>query len=155
MKNVTVRRATADDADELASLLHAFNSEFDTPSPGPSVLAPRLRVLLASPMTFALLAGAPAVGFALVTLRTNVWYDGHVALLDELYVEPTLRSQGIGAALMAELLVQATALGVDLIEINVDESDVDALRFYVRQGYSATDLDTGERAFYISRELSN
>jgi len=150
------RLATVDDADEVARLLHDFNTEFATPSPGADVLAARLRVLLAGDETFALLAGAagtPAVGVGLVTLRPNVWYDGRVALLDELYVVPDLRSRGIGAALVDLLLSACRARGVDLIEINVDEGDVDAQRFYERHGFSPTDLDSDERAFYFSREL--
>ena len=150
-----MRRATVDDADVLAQLLHDFNTEFETPSPGPEVLGSRLRKLLATPTTFALLAGTPAVAFALVTLRSNVWYDGSVALLDELYVVPELRDQGIGSAIMSNLLTIAETTGVDLIEINVDEADVDTQRFYVRPGYSAVEPDTGERAFYFSRELAN
>ena len=148
-----VRKATVDDAALLARLLHDFNTEFDTPSPGPAVLEPRLKTLLATPTTFALLAGSPTVAFALVTLRSNVWYDGPVALLDELYVVPALRDRGIGSAIMSELRSIAESSGVDLIEINVDEADVDTQRFYVRHGYSAVDPDTGERAFYFSREL--
>ena len=38
-------------------------------------------------------------------------------------------------------------------EINVDAGDVDAQRFYERHGFSGTDPDTGERAFYYSLEL--
>ncbi len=130
------RLATVDDAEEVALLLHDFNSEFDTPSPGPAVLAARLRTLLAGDNTVAILAGTPAVAVALVTLRTNVWYSGQVALLDELYVEPSLRGQGIGSAIVDRLVSISQASGVDLIEINVDEDDVDARRFYERHGFS-------------------
>ena len=149
------RLATPDDADEVARLLHDFNTEFDTPSPGVEVLAVRLRDLLAGDDTLAILAGAPgsAVGVALVTLRPNVWFRGPVALLDELYVVPQLRNQGIGTGLIGELLSTATERGVGLIEINVDESDVDAQRFYERHGFSVTDPDSNERAFYFSRVL--
>jgi GNAT superfamily N-acetyltransferase len=149
----TTRLATPDDADEVARLLHDFNTEYDTPSPGVAVLAPRLRELLASDATCAILAGTPAVGLALVTLRPNVWYAGQVALLDELYVVPALRSQGIGSALVGHLMSLARSRGVDLIEINVDEGDVDAQRFYERHGFSATDPDSHERAFYYTQEL--
>lgn len=150
----TTRSATPDDADEVAHLLHDFNTEFDTPSPGVEVLAPRLRRLLAGDDTIAILAGTPAVGVALVTFRPNVWYAGRVALLDELYVVPSLRSQGIGAAIIDHLLTLARDEGVDLVEINVDEGDVDAQRFYERHGFSATEPDTGERAFYYFQELA-
>jgi GNAT superfamily N-acetyltransferase len=150
-----VRLATPLDADVLAQLLHDFNTEFDTPSPGPATLAPRLAALLDADSTFAVLAGTPAVGLALVTLRPNVWYDGPVALLDELYVAPNRRDRGLGTALLAEVVAQSHTRGVELVEINVDEGDVDAQRFYVRHGFSATEPDTGERAFYFFRELGD
>jgi N-acetylglutamate synthase-like GNAT family acetyltransferase len=150
----TVRRATPDDAGEVAQLLHDFNVEFDTPTPGVDVLVPRLRSLLATDGTFALLAGEPAVGVALVTLRRNVWYEGPVALLDELYVVPDMRDQRIGSSIMEHLLSHARAHGVELIEINVDEGDIDTQRFYeTRHGFTRIDPDTGERAFYFYREL--
>jgi GNAT superfamily N-acetyltransferase len=149
----TPQRATPDDADEIARLLHDFNTEFDTPSPGVEVLAGRLRGLLAETDTVAILAGAPAVGLALVTLRPNVWYDGPVALLDELYVVPDLRDRGIGSEIVAELMSMARDRQVGLIEINVDEADLDAQRFYERHGFSCLEPTTQERAFYFSREL--
>jgi GNAT superfamily N-acetyltransferase len=149
-----VRLAAGDDADEVARLLHDFNSEFETPSPGAAVLADRLRVLLAGEVTVAILAGSPAVGVALVTLRPNVWYDGLVALLDELYVVPEQRSRGIGSKMIEHLLALARDRNVELIEINVDEPDVDAQRFYERHGFRATETpDSTERAFYYWLEL--
>ena len=150
----TTRLATPDDADEIARLLHDFNTEFDTPSPGVDVLAPRLRGLLAGDATFAILAGTPAVALALVTVRPNVWYAGPVALLDELYVVPDRRGRTIGSAVVGHLLALAHERGVDLIEINVDEGDVDAQRFYVRHGFTPTEAGSTERAFYFFQELT-
>jgi ribosomal protein S18 acetylase RimI-like enzyme len=150
----TPGQATADDAEDVARLLHDFNTEFDTPSPGAEVLAARLRVLLAGDETIAILTGTPAVAVALVTLRPNVWYAGHVALLDELYVVPHLRGQGIGSAIVDELVSISRARGVVLIEINVDEDDVDAQRFYERHGFSSTEPGSTERSFYYARELT-
>ena len=52
--------------------------------------------------------------------------------------------------LMAE---ECAARGVELIEVNVDEGDVDALRFYDRHGFELLQPETDERAFYLSRTL--
>jgi GNAT superfamily N-acetyltransferase len=150
----TPRLATVDDAGDVARLLHDFNTEFDTPTPGPEVLAGRLRALLAGDETFAVVAGSPPVAVALVTVRPNVWYDGRVALLDELYVRPDLRGRGIGSAIVERLVATAREGNVDLVEINVDEGDVDAQRFYRRHGFSMTEDGSTERAFYLWRELA-
>jgi GNAT superfamily N-acetyltransferase len=150
----SLRQATANDAEEVARLLHDFNREFDSPSPGIEVLASRLRKLLAGQETIAILAEMPPVAVALVTLRSNVWYSGEVALLDELYVVPRLRGQGIGSAIVDRLVSISRARGVSLIEINVDEGDVDAQRFYERHGFSPTEPGSTERSFYYSQELT-
>ena len=145
--------ATVADAEEIARLLDDFNAEFETPSPGVEVLAARLRVLLHGSETLAILAGTPPVAVALVTLRPNVWYAGPVALLDELYVVPALRGQGIGSAVIDQLISTCRVRGVDMVEINVDEGDVDAQRFYERHGFSSTEPGSSERAFYYYQEL--
>ena len=147
------RRAGPEDAETVARLLHDFNTEFDTPTPGTAILTSRLQSLLAGADTIAYLAGEPAAGVALVTLRTNVWYDGPVALLDELYVAPQRRGRGLGTAMVHLLIADAREQGISAIEINVDAGDVDAQRFYERHGFSGADPDTGERAFYYSLEL--
>ena len=64
-----------------------------------------------------------------------------------------MRGQGIGSALIRRLISEALAEGAGLIEINVDEADVEAQRFYRRHGFTDRDADTGDRAFYFSREL--
>lgn len=149
----TTRRAAPADARVVAELLHAFNAEFDTPSPGPAVLTDRLGRLLAGDDTVTFLSGEPPVAVAVVTFRPNVWFDGPVALLDELYVEPAARNCRIGSALLAAVVELARTRGAGLVEINVDEGDVDAQRFYERHGFSGIEPDTGERAYYYSLEL--
>lgn len=152
-RTVPIRLATPADAGDVAALLHDFNTEFDTPTPGVAVLAPRLCSLLAGSSTFAVLAGASPIGFALVTLRPNVWFVGPVAIIDELYVEPSSRSLGMGTALMTRVEQECLARCVEYVEINVDESDTGAHRFYERLGYGGVDTDTGAPARYYARHL--
>lgn len=78
-----------------------------------------------------------------------------LALLDELYVRPDLRGRGIGSSIIGELLALARNRGVELVEINVDESDVDAQRFYERHGFCGTETaQSTERSFYYWQELA-
>ena len=148
-----VRCAALADARELAELLDRFNREFDAPTPGPAVLAARLEQLLTGELMFALLAGEPAVGVALLTLRPNVWYDEPVALLDELYVIPDRRGQGIGTQLLRAAERECLGRGGRLLEINVDGEDTGARRFYERHGYTNREPGQTEPELYYSREL--
>ena len=147
------REATVDDARIVAELLDRFNREFDTPTPGPEVLATRLEQLLAGDAVLALISGSPPIAVALLTLRPNVWYEGAVALLDELYVAPGRRGQGAGSALLAAAEAAVRRRGAEVLEINVDGEDADARRFYERHGYANTEPGQDEPMLYYFREL--
>ena len=147
------RAATPSDAETVARLLDAFNREYHTPTPGPAVLAARLRGLLAGSDVIAFLAGDPAVAVALLTLRPNVWYDGPVALVDELYVAPEARGRGFGSALLVAAESFTRERGGSLIEIAVDGADADAHRFYERHGYTSTEDGQDQPSFYYQRSL--
>jgi GNAT superfamily N-acetyltransferase len=149
-----VRVATVAEAGVVARLLDDFNREFETPTPGIDVLTQRLRQLQSQGDVVALLVGDPAVGVALLTLRPNVWFDGPVGLLDELYVAPTQRSRALGSALLeaAERVVRDR--GGEVLEINVDGGDTAARRFYERHGYRNAEPGEDEPLFYYFRDLS-
>ncbi|HWG98307.1 MAG TPA: GNAT family N-acetyltransferase [Pilimelia sp.] len=148
-----VRRAAPADAPTVAELLDAFNREFHTPTPGPEVLASRLRGLLAGDDLVALLTGSPAVGLAVVSFRRGVWYDGPVATLDELYVHPDLRGRRHGHALLTAACELARQRGAETLEINVDGEDVDARRFYEAHGFRNVEPGADEPMYYYYRDL--
>lgn len=151
--NPDPRVADPRQARPVAELLDAFNREFDTPTPGPDVLTTRLETLLAGDAVVAIVAGEPPVAVALTTLRPNVWYDGPVALLDELYVVPEQRGRGIGSALLGLVEVTARQRGAEVLEVNVDGEDTDARRFYERHGYTNTEPGQHEPMLYYYREI--
>lgn len=152
-EGTAIRLARADDAATVAALLHDFNSEYGTPTPAADVLTGRLRRLLPGGTTFAVLAGAPSVGVALVTLRTSVWYEGPVATLDELYVAPGRRGGGIGGRLLAAVEDEVRRRGGVVVEINVDGDGGGAPRFYQRHGYRNTEIGDDVPLLYYFREL--
>ena len=139
-----VRLATVDDAEVLARLLWRFNTEFGSPTDDEPVLTARFRRILHLDAVYALLAGEEA-GFALVTLRPAIWFDGPVAQLEELYVQPGLRGAGIGTELLAAARSRARERGAREMHINVDEVDTDTGRFYDRHGFVTVEPGTDWR----------
>jgi GNAT superfamily N-acetyltransferase len=153
MSSPAPRAATPSDAETVARLLDAFNREYHEPTPGPEVLTTRLHALLAGSDVIAFLAGDPAVAVVLLTLRPNVWYDGPIVLVDELYVAPEVRGRGFGSALMVAVESLTRERGGRLVEIAVDGADTDAHRFYERHGYTATDAGQDQPSFYYHRSV--
>ena len=142
-----IRVAGVGDAGVVAKLLCDFNTEFDTPVP--DNLEQRFARLLARDDVIVLLAGE--VGFAYLTLRPSPYYDGPVAMLEELYVAPGHRNGGIGTALIRAALTEVLARGAGEMQTNVDEVDADARRFYERHGF--TNIEAGSRMLLYIREL--
>ncbi|MBL9075144.1 GNAT family N-acetyltransferase [Tabrizicola sp.] len=62
------------------------------------------------------------------------------ALVEAVRVVADLRSQGVGAALMAECEVRARAAGCTIIQLTTDKSRHDAHRFYDRLGFETSHL---------------
>ncbi|MDQ6648505.1 MAG: GNAT family N-acetyltransferase [Actinomycetota bacterium] len=144
---------TPGDAQVVAQLLDEFNREFVVPSPGVAVLTARLEQLLVGSEVVAVLVGDPTCGVGLLTLRPNVWYDGPVGLLDELYVDPRRRGRGLGTALLHAAEEVVRGRGGEVLEVNVDGDDVDARRFYERHGYRNSEPGKDYQFLYYLREL--
>jgi GNAT superfamily N-acetyltransferase len=96
---------------------------------------------LSDPETFFVVAeleGDPA-GYAFVTVGPGYasWATGaRLAELETLSVLPERRSGGIGAALVAAVWDRLAQLGVEDMAITTTVTNVDARRFYEREGFS-------------------
>ena len=152
----TTRVAGPDDAAIVARMLHDFNEEFGTPTPGVEFLIERLPSLLTSnqaTVVLGLVEDEP-LGVAVLRFWPSLWSSGVVAYLEELYVVPDRRDQGIGGAIMAAAMDLARDRQADEMYIGVDEPDVDARRFYERLGFRNHDADDpSARMFFYEREL--
>ncbi|MGL4173984.1 MAG: GNAT family N-acetyltransferase [Actinomycetota bacterium] len=150
-----IRVATPEDAGVVGQLLWDFNTEFETPAPSAQEFVTRFTRLLALDAVLVLLAsGAEPAGFSYLTLRPSPYFDGPLAQLEELYVRPQLRDQGIGTALLAQALQWCRERGAGEMHINVDEDDTDTRRFYERQGFVNTLPGSDYRMLFYQQELS-
>ena len=82
------RRASLEDADAIARLLHDFNREFDEPTPAVERLARRIAHLLPGADTVVLVVGDGPDGLAVLRFREAIWSNGLECYLAELYVIP-------------------------------------------------------------------
>lgn len=137
---LSASQAGVQDAAVVAQLLHAFNTEFEAPTPSMEILTGRFTRLLARDDVQVLLVrrdGEPEPrGFAFTTVRPSAYCDAGVGMLEELYVRPEHRGGGAGTVMVQTLWAWLRDRGVDELQVNVDEVDVDARRFYVRHGFT-------------------
>jgi ribosomal protein S18 acetylase RimI-like enzyme len=136
-----VRRAGIGDAAEVARLLHDFNTEFSDPTPGIEALSQRIGQLLAENEVTVLLGGEGPDGLALFRLRPSIWQEGLDAYLEELYVAPPQRGEGIGRALLEETMRIARKAGAVRIDLGTGETDTAARALYESCGF--TNLEGG------------
>jgi GNAT superfamily N-acetyltransferase len=96
---------------------------------------------LGDPDTFFVLAEGPAgpVGYAFVTIGPGYasWRTGErIAELETLSVLPQHRGGGVGSKLVEAVWDRLRELGVDDLAVTTVKTNVDARRFYEREGLS-------------------
>jgi ribosomal protein S18 acetylase RimI-like enzyme len=65
-----------------------------------------------------------------------VGYEGHRGWVNYLAVEPQVPQHGLGRMMMAEAERRLLQLGCPKIQLQVRESNVDAMAFYRQLGYT-------------------
>jgi ribosomal protein S18 acetylase RimI-like enzyme len=153
---MTVRRATPGDAESVARLLHDFQEEFDEPSPGVEALQGRYADLIRNRDMIVLLVGEGPDGFAQIRFRPWVYSAGPNAhsYLEELYVVPRLRGNGLGRALLEAAMDTARGEGAGFMELGTAESDTAARSLYESAGFTNREgKPDGPVMLFYEREL--
>jgi ribosomal protein S18 acetylase RimI-like enzyme len=149
-----VRRAEAGDAGAVGRLLHDFNSEFDEFTPGPRVLSERVRQLIAAGEITVLLVGDEPLGLAVLRFRPALWTDALDSYLEELYVVPDRRGQGLGRALMEAAMEVARREGAAHMDLGTGDDDVAARALYESLGFDNREgRPDGAIQYFYEREL--
>lgn len=149
---VEIRRAGPEDAPTVARLLDDFNTEFEEETPGVEALTGFTRPLLESGEIAVFLANE-ADGISLWRLRPSPWTGRPEAYLQELYVVPARRGNGIGRALLAATMDAARAAGATGIDLNTGETDTAARALYESAGFTNLEGPGGPRMLFYEREL--
>jgi GNAT superfamily N-acetyltransferase len=135
--DLAIRLATAGD---VATILHFIRALADYEKLAHEVVAdePALRATLfgakpAAEVVLAELGGAP-VGMALFFASYSTFLAKPGLYLEDLFVEPAARGQGVGAALMSALAQIAVARDYGRFEWSVLDWNQPALAFYAALG---------------------
>src|SRR3954454_21817400 len=135
-----VRTATPEDLDDVARLIAEFRDWFGKDEPSDESIRSTAARLLEDPATEYLLAvdaDAAAVGVCQLRFRLSVWTGADDCWLEDLFVTEAARSEGHGRELVKAALESAGARGCRRIELDVNEQNTSALRFYESLGFSA------------------
>ncbi len=150
----TVRQASAADAAAVARLLFDFDTEYDEPVPEASVLAERYAELLESGEVTVLLVGDGPEGFAQLRFRPSVYSRSLDAYLEELYVVPPRRGEGLGRALLESAMDAARSEGATRMDVGTSETDVAARGLYDSAGFTNREgKPDGPVMLYYERDL--
>ena len=149
---MTVRTATAADAEALEALWRAFEDEVPPPRhvdvDHEKELA-EIRAIVDSGLAFLAEDGDGAVGFALA--RRTGPRNGR---LTDLYVAPKARRGGVARALVAAVVQALAPQGVEHLELEVLSSNVDARTVYHRWGFTEHLLVLGAPTAGLTERLA-
>lgn len=130
---VTVRKASADDAKEVHSLILELAEHMSAREKvGSSVEDIRAALLGSEPAVHALMAeqdGHP-VGVAIFFLSFSTWRGSNGVYLQDVYVRPNMRTTGTGRKLISRVVAWAADHGADHLRLSVDTDNIEARSFY-------------------------
>ena len=118
------------------------------------MLAERYAELLESGEVTVLLVGDRPEGFAQLRFRPSVYARALDAYLEELYVVPSRRGQGLGRALLEAAIEEARGRGANHIDLGTSEDDAAARALYESAGFTNREgKPDGPVMFFYERDL--
>ena len=137
MPSPSIKPAVKADCSGCAALLLEQLREHNLPA-DPASLRAVVKQMVGNPAHgFILVAKSEGniVGVAFVSIVLSIEHAGNVAWLEELYVTPAMRAQGIGASLVAALLKKARADGIKAVDLEIDAGHARVASLYRRYGF--------------------
>jgi GNAT superfamily N-acetyltransferase len=138
VNSVSILPARPGDVAVLAKLLADFRDHLQGHMPSDEEFKLRLPSSLDDPgvlFACAWLKGE-AVGFTQTRFWKSVWVGGTEAQLEDLFVIPSARAQGVGRALLQHVLGQCVARGAQRVGLKTNELNHAAQKLYLSEGLS-------------------
>jgi (aminoalkyl)phosphonate N-acetyltransferase len=133
---IVVRRAVQADEDTLYQMLCDLENEALDRTAFGRVF--RANMLLENIAYFVAESNEGLVGMASCHVQLLLHHAAPVGEIQEMYVAPALRSQGIGKALIGAVFQFAAQRGARQVEVTSNKIRHDTHRFYEREGFQKT-----------------
>jgi len=152
-----IQSACEADLEELSQLMIAFRDQLGQSAPSATEFRDSIGILLKDPDTEFLVArnvdGAP-LGYAQVRYRYSAWIPGLGAEIEDLFVLPFARRQGIGLELAQSVTERARQRSCRVIGLNTNERNEAALSLYQRLGFAAERAAwNGSRQLWLEKRM--
>jgi GNAT superfamily N-acetyltransferase len=134
---VLVRPAEREDRPQLLELMKGYFAFYRTPFPAESKLEALLDLLDQDPDRGVQLvadAGGRLQGFASLYACLDTLVADRILVMNDLFVDPSVRNAGVGAALFDASLAYASAHGYARLDWVTASDNSGAQRFYERHG---------------------
>ena len=76
-----------------------------------------------------------AIGYAIVAFSFSLERNGRIAFIDELFIDDSSRSAGVGASVLSKIESWCASVGVTNVRLEAEASNERASALYVRCGY--------------------
>ncbi|HVB08777.1 MAG TPA: GNAT family N-acetyltransferase [Bacillota bacterium] len=147
------RRAGAADVEAVAALMEAFYDESHANWDRPAARF-AMRRLLATPELGEIWVAPGDAGYIVLTFGYSLEFGGRDAMIDEFFVRPEARGQGLGRAGLDQVVDWCRAEGVTAIHLEVESHNPDASRLYRRAGFADHDRHLMTRRVEDARPAS-
>jgi ribosomal protein S18 acetylase RimI-like enzyme len=149
---VRVWRAAPDEARAVAALLGGFRDHlgYDQPSDA-SMLASVERIIGRDDAEYLLAGDGEPVAVAQVRYRWSVWWEAEDCWLEDLYVAPEARREGLGRTLVEAVIERARERGCRRVELDVSSENPAAMALYRSLGFDTG--KTGGQDIFMRKRL--
>ena len=76
-----------------------------------------------------------AIGYVLLVFSFSLEFNGSIAFLDELFIEPSGRQKGVGSQVLAQVESLCVTLGMKAVRLESEAHTERATALYARSGY--------------------
>jgi GNAT superfamily N-acetyltransferase len=147
--------ATTDDAAALVAMAVAFRNHLERDTPTEAQFERSMAELLVAPDARFFMAAdrERPVGHVLLRYRYSMWVCGIEATIEDLFVDPSARKNGVGKALIERALQAASDHGCLSVCLDTNEFNVASTRIYTQLGFNAMSKRWNGRQVFFRKSL--